>query len=68
MSNPARMPPPEVQRAASVVRNYLDAEDAAKASPAPHRDLQAHFAERLNYCRQFDQTKMPAWKDPRTPR
>jgi hypothetical protein len=42
-----------------------DAEDAAKAAPAPRRDLQAHFAERLNYCRQFDQSKMPNWRDPR---
>jgi hypothetical protein len=58
-----RTPPPEIQQAAAKVRAYLDAEDAAKA--APRRDIQAHFAERLNYCRQFDQTKMPAWKDPR---
>jgi len=33
---------------------------------APRRDLHAHFAERINYCRQFDQTKMPNWKNPRS--
>jgi hypothetical protein len=51
----------------------LDANLKSVGQPAPPRDLQAHFAERLNYCRQFDQnycrqfdqTKMPAWKDPR---
>jgi hypothetical protein len=29
------------------------------------RDMQHDWAERLDYCRQFDQSKMPAWKDPR---
>jgi hypothetical protein len=65
MNDPARIPPPHVQAAAQVVDGYLK---SVEQPPAPRRDLQAHFAERLNYCRQFDQSKMPAWRDPRTPR
>jgi hypothetical protein len=60
-----RTPPPDVTASTARVRRWLDEQDAAQAASAPRRDLQADFAERLNYCRQFDQTKMPAWKDPR---
>lgn len=56
-------PPPNVQAAAAVVQAYLDsqqgplsAEAYAKLSPA----------EKLDYSRRFDQSKMPAWKDPRS--
>jgi hypothetical protein len=52
------LPPPQAQV-------LLDANLKSVGQPAPPRDLQAVFAERLNYCRQFDQSKMPAWKDPR---
>jgi hypothetical protein len=31
----------------------------------PRRDLQREWAQKLDYCRQFDQSKMPPWKDPR---
>jgi hypothetical protein len=37
-------------------RTNLSAEEIAKLSPA----------ERIDYCRRFDQSKMPGWKDPRT--
>jgi hypothetical protein len=56
------VPPPEIQRAAAQVRAWLDAQEAAKA---PRRDLQREFAERLDRCRQVDQSKMPPWRDPR---
>jgi hypothetical protein len=62
MSDPARMPLPHEAAAAEVVKGYLK---RVEQLPAPRRDLHAHFAERLNYCRQFDQSKMPPWKDPR---
>jgi hypothetical protein len=52
------LPPP--------VQTLLDGH--LKGVEQPPRDLQAVFAERLNYCRQFDQSKMPAWRDPRDPR
>jgi hypothetical protein len=48
----------------SPVRGLLDANLKNIAAPPPC-DLHAVFAERINYCRQFDQTKMPPWKDPR---
>jgi hypothetical protein len=31
----------------------------------PRRDLQREWAAALDRCRQFDQSKMPAWRDPR---
>jgi hypothetical protein len=56
-------PPESVRIAAAQVETWLrqqatatkSAEEVAKLSPAA----------RLDYSRQFDQTKMPAWKDPR---
>jgi hypothetical protein len=56
-------PPPNVQAAAAVVdgwlkqqeRTNLTGDEIAKLSPA----------ERLDYVRRFDQSKMPGWKDPR---
>jgi hypothetical protein len=63
MSDLSRMPFPHEQAAADVVRGYLK---RVEQPATPRRDMQADWAERLNYCRQFDQTKMPAWRDPRT--
>ena len=61
MSN--NIPPPNVQAAAAIVNDWLakvegrkSQEEIARMSPA----------ERLDYNRQFDQSKMPGWKDPRT--
>jgi hypothetical protein len=34
---------------------------------APRRDMQREWAERLDRCRQHDQSKMPPWRDPRGP-
>jgi hypothetical protein len=58
-------PPPEVQRAAQVVQNWLDQQQRARLSRDAPRPLTD--AEKLDRCRQFDQSKMPAWRDPRTP-
>jgi hypothetical protein len=44
-----------------VVEGYLKRVE----QPAPRRDMQREWAQRLDYCRQFDQSKMPPWKDPR---
>ena len=62
MSDPGRMPLPHKQAAARVVEGYLK---RVEPQPAPRRDMQREWAERLDRCRQFDQSKMPAWKDPR---
>jgi hypothetical protein len=56
-------PPPEVQRAAQVVQSWLDQQQQARLSQDAPRRLTD--AEKLDRCRQFDQSKMPAWKDPR---
>jgi hypothetical protein len=37
---------------------------SAGQSPV-RRDMQREWAEKLDYCRQFDQSKMPPWRDPR---
>ena len=64
MSNPVRMPPRHVADAANVVNQWLKSvEPIAPKSAAEIAAMSP--AERLDYSRQFDQTKMPAWKDPR---
>ena len=63
MSNPARMPPPEVQRAAGQVQAWLDQQNATPAPPEVVAKMTP--AQRLDYARLFDQSRMPAWKDPR---
>jgi hypothetical protein len=57
MSDQNKDLPPPVQ---TLLDNHLKG-----VEQAPRRDLHTVFAERLDYCRQFDQSKMPAWKDPR---
>jgi hypothetical protein len=60
----SNVPPPEVAAAAAVVQRWLDtpvaksADEIARMTPA----------ERLDYSRQFNQSKMPPWQDPRNPR
>jgi hypothetical protein len=60
MTDPARPVPPPVQ---TLLDNPL-----RRVEQSPPRDLHAVFADRINYCRQFDQSKMPPWRDPRDPR
>jgi hypothetical protein len=65
MTDPGRTPPAHVQQAAKVVGGWLR---SVEQPPAPRRDMQRDWAERLDRARQFDQTKMPAYRDPRAPR
>ena len=58
MSNPTRMPPPEIQRVA-----WLDQQNATPKSPDEIARMTP--AQRLDYARLFDQSTMPAWSDPR---
>jgi hypothetical protein len=59
MSDPVRPLPPHLQA-------LLDAHlKSVERPPAPRRDMQRDWAERLDRSRAFDQTKMPPWKDPR---
>jgi hypothetical protein len=63
MNNPGRTPPPEIQRAAGQVQTWLDQQNARPKSPEEIRAMTP--AQRLDYARLFDQSKMPAWRDPR---
>ena len=60
--NPKPIPPPHVQQAAQIVDQWLK---SVEPRPAPRRDMQRDWAERLDRCRQYDQSKMPEWQDPR---
>jgi hypothetical protein len=62
MSDPSRMPLPHEQAAARVVDNY----PKRVAQPPVRRDMQREWAERLDRARQYDQSRMPPWKDPRS--
>ena len=63
MADNARMPPPEIQRAAGQVQAWLDQQNATSKSPDEIARMTP--AQRLDYARLFDQSTMPAWKDPR---
>jgi hypothetical protein len=60
MSDPARPLPPHIQA-------LLDAHLKSVEQP-PRRDRDREWAEALDRCRKFDQSKMQAWKDPRAGR
>jgi hypothetical protein len=63
MSDPARIPPVEIQRAAGQVQTWLDQQNATPKSPEEIARMTP--AQRLDYARLFDQSTMPSWKDPR---
>jgi hypothetical protein len=64
MSNPGRTPPRHVQDAAKVVDQWLKSvEPTGPKSEAEIAKMTP--AERLDYARQWDQSTMPAWRDPR---
>jgi hypothetical protein len=54
-------PPPNVAAAAAVVQRWLDTPVAKSADEIAKMSAK----ERIDYCRQFPQNKMPDWKDPR---
>jgi len=49
----------------SPAQALLDANLKNVGQSPVRRDMQREWAERLDYCRRFDQSKMPPWKDPR---
>ena len=63
VSNPARMPPSYVERGAADVRGWLDDVQGVRLSEEQIKRLTP--AQRLDYARRFDQSTMPAWRDPR---
>ena len=63
MANEPRMPPPDIQRAAGQVQTWLDQQNAKPKSPEEIAKMTP--AQRLDYCRLFDQSTMPVWQDRR---
>jgi hypothetical protein len=63
MANEPRLPPPEIQRAAGQVQGWLDQQNPTLRSPEEIARMSP--AQRLDYARLWDQTKMPPWRDPR---
>ena len=64
MGGPSRIPPPYVERGAADVRGWID--DVAGVRATPEQIAKMSPAQKLDYCRRFDQSTMPAWQDPRT--
>jgi hypothetical protein len=64
MSDPGRAPPRHVADAANVVDQWLKSVEPTGPKSAAEIARMTP-AERLDYARQFDQSKMPPWKDVR---
>jgi len=62
MSDLIHLMPPHVQEAERIAAAWRK---STEQPLAPRRDMQREWAERLDRCRQFDQSKMPPWRDPR---
>jgi hypothetical protein len=58
-----KLPPFEVQRAAGQVQGWLDQQNPTLRSPEELARMTP--AQRLDYARLWDQSTMPAWRDPR---
>jgi len=55
--------PQHVAQAAKIVEDWLKGQPPVAGNSSPVVKLSD--AEKLNRARQYDQSKMPAWKDPR---
>jgi hypothetical protein len=59
-----RTPPRQVQDAAKVVDQWL--KSVEPTGPKSEAEIARMTpAQKLDYARQFDQSRMPAWRDPR---
>jgi hypothetical protein len=58
-------PPPEVLAAAAVLERWTSASEKAIGTKSAEEIAKMTPAERLDYCRRFDQSKMPNSPDPR---
>jgi len=56
-------PPAYVERGAADVRGWLDDVQGVRATPEQIAKMTP--AQRLDYCRRFDQSTMRPWRDPR---
>jgi hypothetical protein len=58
-----RIPPLSVELSAKQVKRWLDGQEAVPKSA--EEIARMSWAEKLDYARSFDQSQMPAWRDPR---
>jgi hypothetical protein len=65
MSDLIHIMPPHVREAERIAAAWRK---SIEQPLAPRRDMQRDWAAALDRCRQHDQSKMPAWQDPRKPR
>jgi hypothetical protein len=63
MTDPARTPPPYVERGVADARRWLDEVQGVRVTPEELAKMTP--AQKLDYCRRFDQSTMPSWRDPR---
>jgi hypothetical protein len=65
MSDLTRLPPRHVADAANVVDGWLKSVEPGRRLSREQIDRLTP-AQRLDYARQWDQSTMPAWRDPRS--
>lgn len=63
--NTTAPPPPEVAAAAKIVDDWLKGQPPVAGTVQQPPVKKLSDAEKLDRARSFDQSKMPAWKDPR---
>lgn len=66
MTDSPNAPPPHVAAAAKVVDDWLKGQPPVVGAVQQPPVKKLSDAEKLDRARQFDQSKMPAWKDPRS--
>jgi hypothetical protein len=62
MSDLTHIMPLHVQEAERIVAAWRK---SVEQPLAPRRDMQSEWAAKLDWCRQHDQSRQPAWRDPR---
>jgi hypothetical protein len=60
-----KYPPLSVALGAKDVSRWVESQEPAVPKGA-EEIAKMSAAERIDYCRRFDQSKMPPWRDPRT--
>jgi hypothetical protein len=65
MTDNSNAPPPHVAAAAKIVQDWLKDQPPVIGGTQEQPAKKLSDAEKLDRARSFDQSKMPAWKDPR---
>jgi hypothetical protein len=64
MANESRLPPEDVRQAAAKVEAYVTQQENRRVTDAEFVRMSSR--ERIDYCRRFPQSSLPAWRDPRS--